>query len=905
MADRYGPYEIVASLSAGGMAEVYLARDTRLHRDVALKILPGAIASDPERRRRFLREARAAAALNHPGIVAIFDVDFEREVPFLVTELIDGRTLRHEVERGALPLRRATDFAAQLADALGAAHAAGIVHRDLKPENIMVTREGRIKILDLGLAKILSTATRPAGGAPLDPQHQTETSLVFGTAPYMSPEQARGGAIDYRSDQFSLGTVLYEMLAGAHPFRRDSAVQTLSAIIQDEPKSLAGFKPAIPAPVIWIVERCLAKDPADRYASTADLARDLATLRLRMSEAAEMFTRAPRSRLQAGLRAGVALALVIVATTGWWAATRPTGNPIADHIITPLAVDYVYQSAPAWSPDGKSIAYVAQIDGILQVLTRPIGSTQPAPLTRRLFDCYDPFWSPDGTRIYFHSQARDKPALWVVSAAGSEPELVQPNAARATMSPDGTSLVFFKQEGDPAENLTLWTAASTPLTEPRKLAVGFDKRGLGDALVRFAPDGSKVLVWAYGYLPPPHQADHDLFWVVAWPDGVSRNVSLGRIKRDATVAFDWFPDSRHVVLSLGDLRTSGRHLWIADTERDRAEPLTMTAGNEGSPSVSPNGSRIAFTVEDVDFDLWSIPNDGAPPQPLLTTSRNEFDPAWSPGKSSFAFVTDRNGSLRLLVRNRDDFEREIVSDALFPGDRTWAMGDIAFSPDGSRLAYQRLGEKTGHRVWISTAVAAGPPVQVAPLPVGTAGQSAPAWSHDSAWLAYVQGQPGGSWHLMKTRVGAGGETRVLNDDVMPYGRADWSPDGRSILFDSRDGLAITGPEGQNTRIISEEPWIAHEWAGDSRTVYGLREADERRRHFMLVALDIETGRERVINPDLGIIPAAHFPVRGLTRTDTGAWVTSVARARSVINMLEGFSLPASRMARLRRFFQRP
>jgi Tol biopolymer transport system component len=905
VSDRYGPYEIVASLSAGGMGEVYLARDTRLHRDVALKILPGTIASEPDRRRRFLQEARAAAALNHPGIVAIYDVDFEREVPFLVTELVDGRTLRHEVERGALPLKRAVDFAAQVADALAAAHAAGIVHRDLKPENIMVTREGRIKILDLGLAKILSTATRPAGSIALDPQNQTETSLVFGTAPYMSPEQARGGAIDYRSDQFALGTVLYEMLAGAHPFRRDTAVQTLSAIIQDEPKSLTESKPAIPAPVVWIVERCLAKDPAERYASTADLARDLATLRLRMSEAAEMFTRAPRSRLQALLRSGVALALVIVATAGWWAAVRPSRNSIANHVITPLAVDYAYQGAPAWHPNGKTIAYVAQIDGVLQVLTRPIGSTQPLQLTKRMFDCYDPFWSPDGRRVYFHSQARDKPALWVVSAAAGEPELVQPNAARATIAPDGT-LVFFKQEGDSAETLALWAAPGIALAEPRKLQVGFDMRGLGNALVRFAPDGSKLLVWAYGYLAPPHQSDHDQFWIVSWPDAVPRRMlSLGRQKRDATVAFDWFPDSRHLVMSLGDRRSSGRHLWLADTEQDRAEVLTMTAGSEGSPSVSPDGSRIAFTVEDVDFDLWSIPDDGATPQPLLAMSRNEFDPAWAPGRSHFAFVTDRNGSLQLLVRNRDDFEREVVSDALFPGDRTWAIGALAFSRDGLRIAYQRLGETTGLRVWISSAVTAGPPDQLAPLPLGTALQDAPAWSPDGAWIAYVQGEPGASWHLMKTRVGGGGETVVLNDRVLPLGRADWSPDGRHILFDSRDGLAITDPQGEKTTVISQDSWIAHEWSADSRTVYGLREADEKRGHFMLAALDITTLRERIVNPDLGIIPSANFPIRGLTRTDTGAWVTSVARARSTINMLEGFTLPTRGMARLRDLFRRP
>jgi serine/threonine protein kinase/Tol biopolymer transport system component len=905
VADRYGPYEIVASLSAGGMGEVYRARDTRLHRDVALKILPASIAADPDRRRRFLQEARAAGALNHPGIVAIYDVDLERDVPFLVTELIDGRTLRHELDRGAMPVKRVLDYGAQLADALGAAHAAAIVHRDLKPENIMVTREGRTKILDLGLAKTTTMTGRSGGNVSGQTQNQTETSLVFGTPPYMSPEQARGGAVDYRSDQFSLGTVLYEMLAGVHPFRRGTAVQTLSAIIEDEPDSLNKAKGRVPPPLIWIVERCLSKDPVERYVSTADLARDLATLRQRASESADVLIRPPRSRLSSALRLAAGLALVVVATVGWWAAMRPVRNPIADHVITPVAVDYAYQGAPVWSPDGKSIAYVAQIDGILQIVTRRIGSTQPVPITRRLFDCYDPFWAPDNRRVYFLSQAQDRPALWVVSAVGDEPELVQPNAARATISPDGSTLVFFKEEGDP-DQLTLWTSSSVPGAESRKVDVGFDQRGVADALVRFAPDGSKLLVWAYGYLPPPYQPDHDFFWIVSWPDGVSRRVlSLGRRKRDAAVAFDWFPDSRHVVLSLGDSRSFGRHLWLADTTRDRGEILTMSAGNEGSPAVSPEGSRLTFTAEDVDFDLISIPNDGGPPQGLLTTSRNEFDPAWSPGQSNFAFVTDRNGSLQLLVRNRDGFEREIVSDALFPGDRTWTLGTLAFSRDGSRIAYSRVGESTGTRIWISSALAAGPPVQLAPAPLGTMRQDAPTWSPEDAWIGYVRGQDSSTWQLLKTRVGAGGETVILNENVLPYGRADWSPDGRSIMFDSRDGLAVTDPDGRNTKVVSTDQWIAHEWAADSRSIYGLREADAKRGHFMLVALDIKTSRERVVNPDLGSIPPANFPIRGLTQADTRAWVTSVARARSVINMLEGFSLPQRNMARFRALFMRP
>lgn len=447
-------------------------------------------------------------------------MDLESDVPFLVTELVEGRTLRHEVDRGPLPLARVVDLAAQVADALGTAHAAGIVHRDLKPENIMVTREGRTKILDFGLAKTISATNGRDGSLSGGGQGQTATNLVFGSAPYMSPEQARGGVTDYRADQFALGTVLHEMLADAHPFRRETAVQTLSAIVEDDPPPLARVNRRIPAPLIWVVERCLSKSPADRYASTADLARDLSTLRVRMSEAADAFSSLSPSGLQPVRRAATVLALIAVAAIGWWAAMRPAANPVATQVITPLAVESNYQGAPAWSPDGQSIAFVAQVDGILQVFTRALGATQSVPITRRAFDCYDPFWAPGGSHIYFHSAAQDKRGLWVVSAAG-EPELVQRNAVRATISPDGRSLVFFTEDDSSAFKLTLWTAAAAPLSAPRKLEVPVDNRGLGDALVRFAPDGSKLLVWAYDYMAAAGEPDRDFFWLIVWRDGAA------------------------------------------------------------------------------------------------------------------------------------------------------------------------------------------------------------------------------------------------------------------------------------------------------------------------------------------------------------------------------------------------
>src|SRR5947209_3448872 len=272
---RLGPYEIVGPLGAGGMGEVYRARDTRLGREVALKILPEIVANDAARRARFALEARAASALNHPNIVTVHDIGEEGGVSYIVTELVEGESLRTLIERGPVPARKLIDIAAQIADGLAAAHAAGITHRDLKPENIMLTRDGRVKILDFGLAKVAapaqdeSTVTQGLG---------TDPGTVMGTVAYMSPEQARGAAVDSRSDQFSLGLILHEMATGDQAFRRPSIPETMTAIIRDD---APGLHASVPAPLRWMVERLLEKDPEERYASTKDLARDLRGIRER------------------------------------------------------------------------------------------------------------------------------------------------------------------------------------------------------------------------------------------------------------------------------------------------------------------------------------------------------------------------------------------------------------------------------------------------------------------------------------------------------------------------------------------------------------------------------------------------------------------------------------------------
>jgi serine/threonine protein kinase len=281
---RFGHYEILDKLGSGGMGDVYRARDLTLGRPVAIKVLRGHASSDPDRLARFQQEARSASALNHPNIVTIHEVGTVDGIRYIAMELVEGRTLRRILTEGPILTRRALQLAAQAAGGLAQAHAAGIVHRDLKPENIMVTPDGRVKILDFGLAKLTASPASEDAATQSGDSLDTKPGRILGTVGYMSPEQAAGRPMDFRSDQFSCGSILYEMATGRPAFHRASPAQTMSAIIEDDPEPIVRLNPGVPPPLRWIIERCLAKDPADRYGSTRDLARDLENVLVHLAE---------------------------------------------------------------------------------------------------------------------------------------------------------------------------------------------------------------------------------------------------------------------------------------------------------------------------------------------------------------------------------------------------------------------------------------------------------------------------------------------------------------------------------------------------------------------------------------------------------------------------------------------
>jgi dipeptidyl aminopeptidase/acylaminoacyl peptidase len=403
-----------------------------------------------------------------------------------------------------------------------------------------------------------------------------------------------------------------------------------------------------------------------------------------------------------------------------------------------------------------------------------------------------------------------------------------------------------------------------------------------------------LLAWLWGWQDEANVVPKSEFWVLPWPTGQPYQVlpNVGRAA-PATATFDWLPDSRRILVALWDDAKTSTHLSIADTTNGSIMPLTTTPGSEGRPDVAPDGRRVAFTSEAIDFDLVEIPLDGAPLSPLLATSRNELDPTFARDGSQYAYVSDRNGLLQIWLRSRDgQWERSVVSGDQFQG-ATLMLGSPALSPDGQRIAYQRYGNR-GYQIWISTVAAAGPPVLLAP---GALYQDAPTWSPDGVWVAFLQRTKDFLAVLAKARVGAAGTPEVLLERVPLGSRPSWSPDGRWIVTDTVDGLTLVSADGGPPRVVSEDSWIAYTWAADSRHLYGLREAD-RARHFALGVLDIVTGAERVINEDLGLIPPASQPIRGLTVVGPGALATSLASARSDVWLLEGFDVARSLLDRL-------
>jgi hypothetical protein len=446
---RIGPYEITGKLGAGGMGEVYRARDPRLGRDVAVKVLPQDVAKDEGRLRRFELEARAAGALNHPNVLTIFDIGSQEGSLYVVSEVLDGTTLGEEIRNGPLPVRKVLDYAGQMARGLAAAHEKGIFHRDLKPDNVFVTTDGRVKILDFGLAKLSERIADPSGS--MMPTLATEPGVVLGTAGYMSPEQVRGQEVDHRSDIFSFGAVLYEMITGRRAFIGDSSVETMNAILKEEPPELSDDpRLSVPPALDRIVRHCLEKRPEQRFQSAQDLAFGLETQSTSGTAAAVVSERAgpkARSRQTGGMAAAILFVVAVaVITIRWFSIPAPQTSWSGVLLGGPETA-----MSPRMSPDGKTLAFLAMINNQTQVAVMEPTKGNWTVLTqdRTRGAAHHEDWSADGSRIYFDRYFSSSSNIFSVPALGGDERLVLENAGAPLPLPDGSLLVsILETDGD-------------------------------------------------------------------------------------------------------------------------------------------------------------------------------------------------------------------------------------------------------------------------------------------------------------------------------------------------------------------------------------------------------------------------------------------------------------------------
>lgn len=872
---RLGPYTITALLGSGGMGEVYRASDERLGRDVAIKVLNEQSSADRDLQRRFAFEARAASALNHPNILTVHDVGMEGGLPYIVSELVDGESLRDLIARGPIPLAKALDIAVQVAGGLAAAHYAGIVHRDLKPANLMLMKSGFAKILDFGLAKAVTP--RPDTGA--EPKSEsTSPGWILGTATYMSPEQVRGDALDHRTDQFSFGLVLYEMLAGKPAFARSSAVSTMAAITDEPTPPLTELNPAVPPPLRWCVERCLAKDRDERYVSTGDLQRELQTVRSHLEEMSSARLQALPAKPHAHRRRIMPVLLGIAGLIAGAIATQvylvpPSAVDFAKYRLEPLASSAPRAGSPAWSRDGKSLVYTAEVNGIKQVFVRNFGSPTAAQITNSATDCSSPFWSTDDSMVFYLGPGARGTDLYLIGATGGSPQMVLANVSAAAIAPDGKSLALLRSDFTGKEPLALWTADGNG-SSPRKIDTNPLNSGKYESgYLAFSPDGKKLGAWLSRW------DGESEFWVLPWPSGPAAK-SFSFVA--GTYSFSWMPDNRHLVFGGVVPGSMGADLQMVDSRSGALRHLTVQVTDSTEAAVSPDGKRIAFSASTDDFDVFQVPLNGMPARALLSTSRDDLDPAWSPLGETLAVSTDRSGVSQIWVRNmRDGSDRPLVTEQDFGAKFIASFSHPVFSPDGRRIAYSVLGS-AGHSIYISS-VAGGKPVR---LSNETNDERGPAWNPDGSWIAYLRND-GGAWSLVKVSSGGGAKPVRLGDGLRPL-TPQWNrPLGHWIVCMTLDGLTLISEDGKERQILSKDQWLVFGWSTDGRSIQGIKQTDPR--HRAIATIDVQTHAEKILG-DPQLPPAS--AIRGFSLAPDGmSFATSASQPTGDIFILEGFSRP--------------
>jgi len=768
---RLGPYEILSVIGAGGMGEVYRARDTKLGRDVAIKVLPSSFSSDPDRLRRFEREARAAAALNHPNILAVFQMGTYQGAPYLVSELLEGATLRESLKRGPMPLRSVIDCGVQIVRGLAAAHEKGIVHRDLKPENLFVTKDGRVKILDFGLAKLTQREWALDSNAPTVSM-VTEPGAVMGTIGYMSPEQVSGKPADHRADTFALGAVLYEMLTGKRAFQKPTSAETMTAILNEDPDGIFQFAPKAPPALQRIIERCLEKKPEQRFQSASDLAFALEALSDSGSISAEAPAASSRNRQRKWLAlAALGIGLILAAGFATWIVAnraRPAAeNPLADARFTRLTDFTGAETNPAISPDGKFVAVISDQSGMFDIWVVQANGTSLANLTRgRIGDARAPVraigFSGDGSEVWSGGTPTRRLMLWPL-IGGPPHNFMDEHAAEVAWSSDGSRLVYHTWDpGDPT------FVADHDGANPRQITRS--QPGLHNHYPIWSNDGR----WIYLVRGRPATREMDL-WRIS-PDG-GKEERLSNLNTD--IAYPTPIDERTVLFVAPNEDGVGPWLWAFDLDTRTARRVSSGLEQYTAVAATTDGHRLAASVVNPQVSLWSVPittrvvKEKDVQSVALPTSR-----AWAPrfGGGSLFYLSSRDGADGLWSY-RDGQALEV-----WEGSNGALRMPPAVSANGASVAFalRRGGKQQMH-------IMAADGTGLRPLSSDVDGRGTASWSPDGKWIVVAGSDPSGPG-VFKLPVDGGSPVRIATGQFLD---PVWSPKGDLIVYCGTQVFTLT------------------------------------------------------------------------------------------------------------------
>jgi len=770
-----GHYEVLEKLGEGGMGVVYKGRDVLLNRTAALKFLPTDTGGADDKRRRFLQEAQAASALNHPGIVTIYEVAKSGDCDFIAMEFVQGHPLDELIGQKPLPMSKAVAYGIQIADALAAAHAAGIVHRDLKPANIMVADSGHIKVLDFGLAKMVGPGltSSDATATVLDASPKTAIGTIVGTVSYMSPEQAEGKSVDHRSDIFSFGAVLYEMLTGRRAFQKESTVSTLAAILTGEPPPLADAAPDLPPELARIVGRCLRKAPERRWQSIADVRIALEEFTQDFDSGQLVGARAPARVRRRGWIPLVAAALSSAALAGfavWQSRPTPPAPELWD--VRRLTADVGASMDPVISPDGRLVAYISDraTGDALDLWVQQIDGGDPVRLTQNLI-CSDPAFSRDGSRIVLPC-GTDPRSIYIVPALGGLPKRLA-EGSFPQFSPDGSRVSYVGPTNPGEVARTIWTIPSDGGT-PKEIKVG--KVIHGGPIWR--PDG-RGLLFIGNNDSQDSRNESDWYFVPAdggtlVPTGaVSRleagNFGLGRYLSVATGG---------LLFTNGGLESANVYRMPFDAGFERASgdpvPIIVGSGFNFSPTSSNDGRRIAFAVgNNLSMNVWQAPVDAATGkvagQSVRITSgvTPSFAPSPSKDGKRFAYIGGPVNTPEVRVR-----EVATGKDVRLAEARGWSS--VVMSADGSTVAFN--SDRWDNSPIYAMSSEGGFPKKICE----SCGRPI-EWSTDRTKLVFDNGGPQRrDIHVLD--VASGRSTLLYKDPEHALTMPRVSPDGRSIVF---------------------------------------------------------------------------------------------------------------------------